>query len=341
MPVDTKEINSLYGKCTLCPNNCGVDRTRGETGVCGETSRVRISWAGLHRGEEPPVSGKNGSGMVFFTGCSLHCRYCQNYQISEKCGTGYEVTVSELSEIMISLQKSGAATLNLVTGTHFIPSVIAALDIAKANGFSLPVVWNSSGYENVSALRRIDRYVDLYLLDVKTLDKAVAGKFCGLEKYSEAILPVVQFLKRRYPKTTLEEGNLKGVLVRHLVFPGCFDATMNFLEWYADNFKDCFFLSLMTQFVPPKKKIQTEKDSGETGVLSPESAPEGTECGFPPVSKEEYERLLDAADKLGADGFIQEPDGEDALWLPDFTRDNPFPKNFADVLPYFLEIKRR
>ena len=304
-----------YSCCELCPNLCRVDRTAGQKGRCCQTSEVRIAWSGLHRGEEPPVTGEKGSGMIFFCGCPLHCRYCQNYQISQGGWDGVAVSDTELADLMLRLQDFGAASINLVTGTHYIPSIVTAIRDAKSRGLKLPIVWNSSGYESVEALNLIDPYIDLYLVDVKTLDSSVASRFCGLARYSEAIVPVMKFLRRRHPVTDLEHG-LKGTLVRHLVFPGCIDATVDFLHWYADNFKDSCLLSLMVQFVPPKD-----------------------DPGFPKITKEEYDMLLDLVDELGIDGFVQETSDNEILWIPDFRRDNPFPEGFSDVLPYFLELK--
>ncbi len=302
----------LYTKCELCPNRCGVDRTK-QKGICGQTDKVKVAWSGLHRGEEPPISGSKGSGMIFFSGCPLHCAYCQNHQISKASAeVGVEISVEELKNLMLELQNFGATTLNLVTGTHFIPSIITALENAKKEGFSLPVVWNSSGFETVEAMELIDPYIDLYLLDIKTLDKDVAKVFCGKEKYVEAIKPLVRFLAKRRPETDLEA--LKGVLVRHLVFPGTIDATFYFLSWFAAHYKDNFRLSLMVQFVDPKGKE------------------------FPKVSIREYKMLLDTIDELDLDGFVQEIGDEDK-WIPDFTQDIPFPSPFADVLPYFLKLK--
>ena len=307
----------LYSECRLCPNACGVDRSAGVTGRCGETSAIRIAWSGLHRGEEPPVTGEKGSGMIFFCGCPLQCRYCQNYQISRRGWNGVVVSEKELADIMLELQDFGAASINFVTGTHYIPSIVDALKDARSRGLKLPAVWNSSGYESVEALRLIDPYIDLYLMDVKTLDCGVASRFCGLEAYASAIVPVMRFLRRRHPVTDLEHG-LKGVLVRHLVFPGCLDATVDFLHWYADNLKDCSLLSLMVQFVPPED-----------------------DPGFPKMTRKEYDMLLDLVDELGIDGFVQEMDDNEILWIPDFRRDRPFPESFADPLPYFLELKNR
>lgn len=321
------ELCSQYSNCRLCPNECGVDRAAGEFGRCGQTSTMRIAWVGLHRGEEPPITGEHGSGMVFFCGCPLHCQYCQNYQISGaldgqkgvRCRSyeGVAVTEKQLADLMLDLQAFGAASINLVTGTHYIPSIVVALKDAKSRGLTLPVVWNSSGYESVEAMRLIDDLIDLYLLDVKTLDKDVASRFCGLPRYCDAVIPLVRFLKRRHPRTNMENG-LEGVLVRHLVFPGTLDATMHFLSWYADNLKDSFLLSLMVQFVPPLD-----------------------DPGFPKISKSEYASLLEALDLYGIDGFIQEQSDNEILWIPDFTRDQPFPDSFADPLPSFLEQKRK
>lgn len=307
-----------YSCCELCPNMCKVDRTKGQIGRCGQTSEIRIAWSGLHRGEEPPITGEKGSGMIFFCGCPLHCQYCQNYQISQKGWDGVSMSEDELASLMVELQNFGAASINLVTGTHYIPSIANAIPKAREMGLRLPIVWNSSGYESVPALKMIDPYIDVYLIDVKTLDSCVAGKFCGLERYAKDIVPVMKFLKRRYSVTDLEDPKgPHGVLVRHLVFPGCLSATMDFLQWYADNFKDCCQLSLMVQFVPPLENP-----------------------GFEKMTQAEYDSLIDALDRLEIDGFVQEMDENEILWIPDFRRDQPFPESFADPLPYFLDLKK-
>ena len=311
--------NVKYNKCDLCPNYCKVDRTKGQLGVCKQTDEVKIAWSGLHRGEEPPVTGEKGSGMIFFTGCPLHCAYCQNRQISGSDGENYgiSVTTDELASLMLNLQEIGATTLNLVTGTHFIPSIIKALDIAKEKGFLLPVVWNSSGYESLEGLELIDPYIDLYLLDGKTLSTSVASQFCGRAKYAESIVPVMDYVKAKHPYTDLD--NLKGTILRHLVFPGTINATKEFLKLYAEKYKDSFFLSLMVQFVPPRENP-----------------------GFVPMTDEEYDDLIEYLGELGIeDGFAQEKSDDDILWIPDFRKDIPFPESFADPSPYFLELKNK
>lgn len=257
--------------------------------------------------------------MIFFTGCPLHCQYCQNRQISGSDGLNYGIdfTVEEMAELMLSLQKMRAATLNLVTGTHFIPSIISSLEIAKGRGFSLPVVWNSSGYENEHALSLIDKYIDIYLLDCKTLSHGTASRFCRREKYADVIIPVMDFVKKNHPYTDLEK--MKGTVLRHLVFPGELESTFSFLAYFAKNYKDSFYLSLMTQFVPP--------------LGNPE---------FSKITDDEYDALVDMMEVLEIDdGFIQDPSDDDVLWIPDFSRDVPFPESFADPDPYFLSLKHR
>lgn len=308
-----------YRACRLCPNLCGVDRTKGQRGRCRETAQVRVAWAGLHKGEEPPITGEKGSGMIFFSGCPLHCAYCQNYQLSNDEHTvGIAVSNEELADLMLGLQELGATNLNMVTGTHFIPSIIVALGIARSKGLVLDVVWNSSGFEDVEALGMIDPYIDVYLIDVKTLDREVSATFCGLERYADDIRFVMDFLKQKRPCTYLDsKGNLKGLLVRHLVFPTALEASFSFLEYFARELKQCAYLSLMVQFESPRG-----------------------DASFPHITEEEYDRLLIALEDLDIEnGFVQEL-GENVSWIPDFTQENPFPQGFATPLPYYTALKR-
>lgn len=311
-------VNKEYTECILCPNKCRVNRYE-KKGICLQSDKVRIAWSGLHRGEEPPVTGEHGSGMIFFTGCPLHCRYCQNIQISGSDGEDYgiEVTVDELSGIMLALQEMKATTLNLVTGTHFIPSIMEALSIARSKGLTIPMVWNSSGYESIEGLQLIDEYVDLYLLDCKSIKRKVSSVFCGRASYADNIIPVMDYIKERHPVTDLDR--LNGTLLRHLVFPGTLNATKDFLKLFAERYKDSFILSLMVQFVPPKE-----------------------DPGFVGINDEEYDELVELLEELGIDdGFMQEKGDDDILWIPDFHDDVPFPASFADPNPYFLELKRK
>lgn len=322
--MNSNNVLQAYASCLLCPNRCKVDRLSGEIGICGETDSVRVAWSGLHRGEEPPVTGEHGSGMIFFSGCPLHCAFCQNHQISgiQKGGqepVGIIISIEELSILMVKLQQQGATNINLVTGTHFIPSIIRALELAKAQGLTIPIVWNSSGYESLEGLALIDPYIDLYLIDVKSLDRDVSASFCGLACYADHIRGVMDFLKERHPKVQeTSDGSLQGLLVRHLLFPGTMHATKEFLFYFAQELKESAYLSLMVQFVPPLGDV-----------------------AFDAITEMEYDELLTMLDELGIEnGFVQEL-GENISWIPDFNQNVPFPEGFADVLPYFLELKQR
>ncbi len=220
---------------------------------------------------------------------------------------------------MTELQGFGATNINLVTGTHFIPSIITALERAKEQGLTIPIVWNSSGYESLEGLALIDPYIDLYLIDVKSLDRGVSSTFCGQACYADHIRSVMAFLKEKHPHVLENpDGSLQGLLVRHLLFPGTMKATKEFLHYFAKELKESAYLSLMVQFVPPLGDVV-----------------------FDEITEGEYEELLSLLDKLGIeDGFVQEL-GENISWIPDFTLDVPFPEGFADVLPYFLELKQR
>jgi len=318
-------IYDCYRNCHLCPNHCGVDRLNNELGICNESDVVRVAFSGLHRGEEPPVTGENGSGMIFFSGCPLHCQFCQNYQISGGLNTrdgnvGIKVSIEELAKMMLELQKFGANNINLVTPTHFIPSIVLALELARDKGLTLPIVYNTSGYEDIEALKLIDPYIDLYLIDLKTLDENVSQKFCGKKQYANEITKVFDFLLERHPKYE-EKGEFvtpKGLLVRHLVFPNEIKASLKVLQYFADNLKDKCFLSLMVQFIDPKNQKTFEK-----------------------IKEEEYTLLLDFLEVLDIEnGFVQEL-SDNIDWIPNFKLDKPFPDEFCDPLDYYIELKRK
>ncbi len=306
-----------YESCGLCPHKCAINRVLGERGVCGEGATMRIAWMGLHRGEEPPLIGDRGSGTIFFTGCPLHCAYCQNCQISQKgAEIGVPVSEEQFAHLLVQLESIGAANANLVTGTHFIPGIVGGILRARELGCTLPVLWNSSGFESVEALKLIDPYIDTYLIDMKTLDSHVASHFCGSARYVDHIEEVIRTILTWHPETYLQQGVLKGTIIRHLLFPGCYDATEEVLRWFSLYAKRSAWLSLMVQFVPPR-----EQTSSAT------------------VDEETYERLLQLLEQLDIDeGFVQEL-GDNIPWIPDFTRDNPFPDTFAEPLQEFLHMR--
>ncbi len=304
-------MHDLYTECRLCPRNCGVDRSQGEIGYCGESALMRIAWVGLHLGEEPPLTGQKGSGTIFFAGCTLKCGSCQNWQISH-AGIGREVSSRQLQSLMLRLQERGATNINLVTASHFTPSVVEAVADARRQGLLIPVVWNSSGYENLSTLYLLKETVDMYLPDCKTLDAAVSRHLMGAADYPEAVKPALLKMAQDKPLIFEEEQFRQGVMIRHLVLPGLLDQSREVLEWFSAHLKGKALLSLMFQFTPTSS-------GGEGSSVHPQRT----------VNQMEHERVLSWLVELGIDhGYVQDP-APSVDWLPDFTRLNPFPDGQA------------
>jgi len=305
-----------YESCRICPRNCGVNRNNGETGFCGEDAGIRVAWAGLHFGEEPPVTGTGGSGTVFITGCNLRCLFCQNYQISQD-GMGKSVSSAVFADICLALQKTGAENINIVTGSHAIPAIATGLREAKGKGLSIPVLWNSSAYENTEALDLLDGLVSVWLPDLKTLNPVLSGAVFRADDYPKIAKKAIRHMAAKSPLRidTADEqhcpsGRIKsGVIVRHLALPGKLADTELVLRWFAEHLADRAILSLMTQYTPVTKSPYAQNIEA-----------------FPdrPLERAEYDRLTALLEELGIDtGFYQEL-VEDTEWLPDFSRTQPF-----------------
>jgi len=300
--MKNEELSAYYRNCHLCPRNCGVDRSSLVRGICGEGAVVRAACAVLHRGEEPPIAGEKGSGALFFTGCSLGCNFCQNRQIS-RGGYGGERSVEELAGLFSRLEKEGAETIDLVTATHFAPSVATALEMASVK---IPVVWNGSGYESPSTLDLIESFVDIHLPDLKTLSSERARRLFRAPDYPVVAKAAIERMGRSHPLEYKHGRLVRGVIVRHLVMPGLLEESKELLRWYAEHLADRTLLSLMVQFV--------DIDGGDDG---------------PVLGEAQYDELVDFLGELGIEeGFIQES-GDERPWIPDFTRDNPFPSAFS------------
>ncbi len=317
--------SELLRDCILCPRNCGVNRVAGKKGFCGESDKVRLALATLHRGEEPPLCGTAGSGAVFFSGCTLKCSFCQNHGIS-RGAIGRELEEDELAAIFLALQSSGAENLNLVTGTQFLPGIIEALNFARDGGFKLPVLWNSSGYENQSGLELIGTFTDVYLPDLKTLDSGLAGRLFRAPDYPEmatsAILGMASVGKPEFDQSGML---IKGTLVRHLVLPGYLESTRKVLEWFAENLAGRALLSVMFQYLPIPG-ARSEENAGRRAGIGTVSPPVRT------IEDSEYYTVIGMLEDLGIDdGYVQEPE-PDSPWLPDFERDNPFPDEYSRVV---------
>jgi len=310
---------SPYKSCNLCPRNCGVDRLAGEAGFCGETAALRLSAALLHFGEEPPLVGAGGSGTIFVSGCNLGCVFCQNYQISQGEGgegarrgaLGKTVSAGDFASVCAALRDKGAENINIVTGSHAIPAIVEGITAARKTGARLPVLWNSSAYENTQALELLREHVDIYLPDLKTLDGGIAAKFFNAPDYpqtaSAAILKMADMA-----------GAREKVIVRHLILPGYLESTREVLRWFSQNIKDRAMLSLMTQYTPV---------SGKAGALN--DIPKGY------LSREEYDIVMGYLEEFKIDdGFCQElVTGSD--WLPDFNRSNPFSSELSVPVWHF------
>ena len=287
-----------YQSCRLCPRNCGVNRLEGETGFCGETAQLKIGAAVIHKGEEPPLTGKGGSGTIFISGCNLGCSFCQNYQISQE-GLGKAVSPQEFADICAALCDKGAENINIVTGSHVVPGIIEGLNAAREAGVTIPALWNSSGYDSEEALELLRGYIDIFLPDLKTLNSAVADKFFNAPDYPDiakaAVLKMIE----------MTEKTKNRIIIRHLILPGYLESTRSVLRWFADNAKEHALLSLMTQYTPRLTLTSREMPSRF-------------------LSEEEYEIVLKTLDEFEIeDGFCQElVTGSD--WLPDFKRSNPF-----------------
>lgn len=236
-----------YTHCTLCPRRCGVDRTRGQLGFCKMPGQIHAARAGVHYWEEPVISGSFGSGAVFFSGCTLKCAFCQNYDISQE-NFGKPMTSAELRAAFERLIDEGVQNINLVTPTHFLPDILPALEPK----LPVPVVYNCGGYESVETLRQLEGKIDVYLPDFKYSDNVLAKKLSSAPDYFETASAAILEMYRQVGKPVIEDDEMKrGVLVRHLVLPGCVDNSLGVLDWVAEHFRsgDILF-SLMSQYVP-------------------------------------------------------------------------------------------
>lgn len=290
----------LYKKCTLCPRGCGVDRTNGQTGFCGATDRIYAARAALHMWEEPPISGSNGSGTVFFSHCSLRCVFCQNREISRDKEVGKEITAQRLAEIFINLQKQGAHNINLVTGTHYVPHIADAIRHARADGLHIPIVFNCGGYECVETLRLLDGLVDIYLPDFKYYSSYYASLYSAAADYFDSALDAIDEMLRQVGEAAYDEDGLlkSGVIIRHLMLPGLLGDTKQVLAKIAERYGEKVLVSLMRQYTPFDMQAYPELDRKITDA--------------------EYDEAVELFEFLGLNGFLQDAESISESFIPSF-----------------------
>lgn len=289
--------------CTLCPRGCRVDRKNGSRGFCGVSGEdIYLARAALHMWEEPCISGENGSGTVFFSGCSLRCVYCQNYHIAHM-EAGKPVTRSRLVEIFLELQDKGANNINLVTPTHYTPEIVWAVQEARKQGLTLPIVYNCSGYEKVETLKMLQGIVDIYLTDFKYMDIEAAKRYSNAPDYPKIAKEALDEMVRQVKMAKFSEEGLmtKGVIVRHLLLPGYLENAKEVVRYVYETYGNQVYLSLMNQYTP---------------LPQVERFPEINRR----VTEEEYEELIDYAIEIGVEnGFVQEGETAEESFIPEFN----------------------
>ena len=290
-----------YENCLLCPRKCGINRGIGQTGVCGVSSEIKVARAALHYWEEPCISGKRGSGAVFFSGCSLHCVFCQNREISDG-KEGKVISKERLSDIFIELAGKGANNINLVTPGQYIPDIVWAVNDARDRGMKLPIIYNTSGYENVTELKLLEGIVDVYLPDFKYMDNMLSAKYSRAKDYPSVAKQALSEMVRQQPDVVIDDATgliQKGVIVRQLLLPGHVNDAKAVLKYLYDTYHDHVYISMMSQFTPIALKDYPEINRT--------------------VTRREYERLVDYAIKIGiTNAFIQEGDVAKDSFIPAF-----------------------
>lgn len=254
-----RHLLDSFKKCEICPQECRVNRYEGERGKCNSGIELKVASYNLHFGEEPPLSGGSGSGTVFMANCSLFCKYCQNYPISQM-GTGSFVSVEEFRDMLLELQRRGADNINFVTPDHFLPQILIGLGMAREDGLSLPIVYNCSGYQKLEILRRLEGIIDIYLADMRYNDDKSAKQYSGCDNYVATNRAAVSEMYRQVGNLKIDERNLaiKGVLIRHLVLPSDISGSAGIFKFLAKKVSNDIYVSLMSQYFPAYKAVDNE-----------------------------------------------------------------------------------
>ncbi len=292
----------LLKACSICPRECHADRANGQVGYCNTTKELMVARAALHLWEEPCISGEEGSGTVFFSGCALGCVYCQNYNIS-RAQAGKIITIERLAEIFLELQEKKANNINLVTAGHYIPQIVTAIEAAQENGLKIPIVYNSSGYEKVESLKLLEGKVDIYLPDFKYMADEPARLYSSCRDYFRYASDAIREMVRQVGTPVFDDRGMlqRGVIVRHLTLPGYLEDSKNIIKYLYDTYGDTIYISIMNQYTP----LPFVED-------------------YPAINRritpEEYEELVDYAIEIGVEnGFIQEGETAAESFIPEFN----------------------
>lgn len=295
------DFESMLSKCSLCPRNCMVDRLNGESGWCLAGKSIKIARVSLHEWEEPCISGTHGSGTVFFSNCTLKCVFCQNYKISQE-HFGKEISIERLSDIFLELQSKGAHNINLVTPTHYVPQIIEAIKISKSKGLNLPILYNTSSYENVETIRALKGYIDVYLPDLKYFKDAYAVKYSHAPEYFKFASKAIKEMFAQAGEPVFDKDGLikKGVIIRHLMLPELLFDSKKVVDYIHETFGDKVYLSLMNQYTPMHYSYKYPEINK-------------------PLNPKHYDSLIDYCLRIGIkNGFIQDTGTSSENFVPEF-----------------------
>lgn len=288
----------LLEKCAICPHNCGINRLNNQIGRCKSRDTVKVALYSTHNFEEPCISGKKGSGTVFFSNCNMNCVFCQNYEISQQ-GKGKEISIEELADIFIKQHEKDVENINLVTPTSYVPQIIEAIKIARGNGLKLPIVYNTNGYEKVETLKLLEGYVDIYLPDFKYSDDDLAKRLSKVDNYFEIVTEALKEMYRQTGKAVFNEEGImqRGMIIRHLVLPNHVLNSRRVLKWINENMHDVY-VSVMAQYFPTYKA----KDIDDINRK---------------LTKEEFEQIENYLYRLDLEnGYIQELGEHEEEYVP-------------------------
>lgn len=290
---------NLIKKCEVCPHRCKIDRTKNQIGRCKSKDTVKVAIASIHKFEEPCISGRNGSGTVFFSNCNLLCEFCQNYEISQQ-GLGKEISVERLAEIFIEQQLRGAENINLVSPTSYAVQIIEAIKIAKSKGLKIPIIYNTNGYENVETIKLLNGYIDVYLPDLKYAEKDLAKKYSKIENYFEIATSAIKEMYRQVGENEYDENGIikAGIIIRHLILPNHTENSKKVLKWIAENMPKNITVSVMAQYFPTYKAKEI-KDINRK------------------ITKYEYQKIENYLYSLDLEnGYIQEMGNNEEIYVP-------------------------